>query len=116
MCRVFWSSSVTYTVSPLDRNWCSRNANSGRPLSGSLARAPACRVRWIAFSHWSWSAPVWAARSRAARWTVVGRAAGELSLVVAVEAERGLDPAGEGVTDQVAVVGGRGGGGDPRGP
>ena len=43
------------------------------------------------------------------------RAAGELPLIVAVKAEHGLDPAGEGVADQVVVAGRRGGGGDPRG-
>ena len=45
ICRASSGSSVTYTVSPLDRNWCSRNANSGRPVSGCRARDPARSVR-----------------------------------------------------------------------
>ena len=101
MCRVFSPSSVTYTVSPLDRNWCSRNANSGRPLCGSLARSRLQRAleRLLALV----LVRAYLGRQVAGCPLDGGRdAAGELALVVPVEAERGLDPACQRVANRSA--------------
>jgi hypothetical protein len=71
-CRVSSGSSDTYTVSPLDRNWCNRNANNGRLVPGCRAFEPASRTERIAATQVCSSSSVRPASSRAARVTVVG--------------------------------------------
>lgn len=70
--RVASGSSVVNTVPPLDRNWCSRNANNGRPVCGFMVREPASRVALIAVAQAVGSCPVRSARAVAALSTVVG--------------------------------------------
>ncbi len=73
ICRTCSGSRLMWMPSPLERNWCNRKANRGRPVCGSTAAEPARRVVRMASPAAASSMRVTAANRTAARETVVGR-------------------------------------------
>ena len=73
MCRTAVGSRLTYTLSPLDRNWCNRNANNGGSDSRGRTRDPACNTALIASCACPTDVPASAASRTAASGTRVGR-------------------------------------------